>query len=106
MVELMPLMVAVADWVVFRVPALGVTMVTLRTSTLPVLSTSLPDTSVTVPVSTSKVPSRVIWAVCPGRKWAASAEGKVSCSTIWLASCTTAISCPEDTSSPTLTLRL
>ena len=78
----MPLTVAVADWVVFRVPALGVVMVTLRTSTLPELSTSLPDTSVMVPLSTSKVPSRVIWALCPTAKWAASAEGKVSCRTI------------------------
>ena len=101
----MPLTVAVADWVVFRVPALGVVMVTLRTSTLPELRMSLPDTSVMVPCSTSKVPSRVIWALCPTEKEAASAEGKVSCRTIWLASCTTATSCPEVTSSPTLTLR-
>ena len=97
---------AVADWLVFRVPALGVVMVTLRTSTLPELSTSLPDTSVMVPFSTSKVPSRVIWALCPTWKVAASAEGKVSCRTIWLASCTTATSWPEVTSSPTLTLRV
>ena len=104
--ELMPLMVAVADWAVFSAPLLAVEMVTLRTSTLPVLSTSLPDTSVTVPCSTSKVPSRVIWALWPTAKWAASAEGKVSCRTIWLASCTTATSWPLVTSSPTLTLRV
>ena len=67
---------AVALWAVDRPPGLSTSMVTVRTWTLPVSTSTLPLTWVMVPVSTSKVESRVTEALWPTEKAAASSAGR------------------------------
>ena len=104
--ELTPLMEAVAACAVVRPPAFFTVMVTVRVSRLPALSASVPLTEVTVPSSCSKVPSSVTAALWPTEKFAASAAGNSSVSSILELSRMTATSWPLATSSPFVTFRL
>ena len=98
-------MVAVAAWEAVRLPVLRTAMVTVRTSRLPLLRVSAPETDCTLPVMASKVLSSSTSALWPTAKLAASAAGNSSSSSRVVSSRMVATSCPALTTSPTRTLK-
>ena len=98
-------MVAVAAWAAVRLPVFFTAMVTVRTSRLPLLSVSAPETDCTVPPMASKVLSSSTSAPWPTVKLAASAAGNSKDSSRVVSSRMAATSCPAVTTSPTRTLK-